>query len=33
MFFQWTGASRQRFQPCESWDEYRAALHQTKRTL
>jgi hypothetical protein len=33
MFFQWTGASRQRFQPCDSWDEYRAALLQTKRTL
>jgi len=26
LYFKWTGNSRQRFEPCGSWDEYRAAL-------
>jgi hypothetical protein len=26
LHFKWTGASRQRFEPCASWEEYRAAV-------
>jgi hypothetical protein len=26
LYFKWPGPSRQRYQPCASWDEYRAAI-------
>jgi hypothetical protein len=25
LYFRWSGRSRQRYQPCATWDEYRAA--------